>query len=145
VRHLRTTICSTTPSVNPARQGRTDLPNLRPILQVSETCFGGDPRLFDRRVQRWLHRRAFCGGRVHAQVRPGPQAGEHATAAGAPRRTLFASHGTAERLRRDVPRLHRRVMAFTGSLRGYMLTGACRIAATLQLGMWPQFAVTLNV
>jgi len=31
--------------------------NLRPIPQVSETWFGSDPRLFDRRVQRWLHRR----------------------------------------------------------------------------------------
>jgi hypothetical protein len=35
--------------------------------------------------------------------------------------------------------------AFAGSLRGYMLTGACRIAAILQLGMCCQFAVTLNV
>jgi hypothetical protein len=34
---------------------------------------------------------------------------------------------------------------FDGSLTGYMLTGACRIAAILQLGMWCQFAVTLNV
>ncbi len=48
--------CSRQLSVNTGRQGRTDLPNLRQILQVSETCFGGDPRLFDRRVQRWLHR-----------------------------------------------------------------------------------------
>jgi hypothetical protein len=30
-------------------------------------------------------------------------------------------------------------------LTGHMLTGACPIAAILQLGMWCQFAVTLNV
>lgn len=80
--------------LNPWRQGRADLPNLRQILQVSETCFGGDPRQFDRRVQRWPHRRRqlsglaaivqeltvaiTCGGeaklsrsRVHREVRPG--------------------------------------------------------------------------
>ena len=39
------------------RQGRTDLPNRRPILQVSEACFGGDAQLLDGRVQRWLHHR----------------------------------------------------------------------------------------
>ena len=44
------------------RQGRIDLPNLRQILQASETCFGGDPRLFDRPVPRWLHRRRQLSG-----------------------------------------------------------------------------------
>ncbi len=29
--------------LNARRQGRTDLPNLRQILQVSGICFGGDP------------------------------------------------------------------------------------------------------
>lgn len=38
------------------RQGRTDLANRRPIPQVSGTCFGGDARLRDGRVQQWLHR-----------------------------------------------------------------------------------------
>ena len=30
--------------------------------QVSETCFGGDARLLDGRVQRWLHRRRWLSG-----------------------------------------------------------------------------------
>ena len=36
------------------RQGRTDLLSLKQILQVAKTCFGGDPRPVDWRVQRWL-------------------------------------------------------------------------------------------
>ncbi len=55
--------------------GRTNLPNLRQILQVSETCFGGDPRLFDRRVQRWLgRRRELSGITVLGGVRSGANA-----------------------------------------------------------------------
>jgi hypothetical protein len=50
-----------------ARQGRAgqrgalgpDAPLLSAILQVPDTCFGGDARLLDRQAQRWLHRRRW--------------------------------------------------------------------------------------
>jgi hypothetical protein len=69
--------------INPRRQGGTDLRNLRQILEVSGTFFGGDPRLFDRRVQRWLHRlRQLSGIAVLGVIRSGangPSSGALAT------------------------------------------------------------------
>ncbi len=43
-------------ATNIRRQGGTALLNLRQLMGVSETFFGGDPRIFDRRFQRRLHR-----------------------------------------------------------------------------------------
>src|SRR5437016_9974814 len=62
------------------RQGRTDLPKVKQILQVSETCFGGDPRQFDKRVQRWLHRhRQLSGIAVLGDSLCGPRRREHSS------------------------------------------------------------------
>ena len=52
-----------------------------PPMVAGTTALGGDRSGANPGVPR---RRTFCGGRVHTLVRPGPQAGEHATVAGAP-------------------------------------------------------------